>query len=148
MPIAQFLFGLLVTGAELATSSAVSAFAQGAGKAAFEALKKRLAERHDVKSLSQLDQATSDTNLQAAIKMELAKTDIAGDAEVLRLARTVWQAIAALPQEVQMRHAVEIEEIRAGAALVFDDVEGVKARRVVSKGDMTFSNVKAPPGKP
>ena len=148
MPVAQFLFNLLSTGAELAASGMVGAFAQGAGKAAFESLKQRLTERHAVKSLSHIEQAGSDSDLRAAIEAELANPDIASDADVLKHARNLCQAIAALPQEVQARYAVDIEEIRSGAALMFEDVEGVKAQRAVSEGDMTFSNVKAPRGKP
>jgi hypothetical protein len=37
--------------------------------------------------------------------------------------------------------------IESGRSLLFDNVEGVVSDRVTSKEDMTFRNVKAPPGK-
>lgn len=147
MPLAQLLFSVLVTGAELVASGAVSEFAKGAGKAAFEALKSRLATQHEMKSLPLLVEAANNPAFEPAIKAELEKPGIAEDAELLRLAETLREAIAALPAETQARYAVNIDEIRSGGVLLFEAVEGVKAKTATSESDMTFKNVKAPPGK-
>jgi hypothetical protein len=147
MALAQLLFSVLVTGAELVASGAVSEFAKGAGKAAFEALKSRLAAQHEVKSLPLLEDAAKNPAFEGAIKAELAKPGIAADAELLQLAETLREAIAALPAETQARYAVNIDEIRSGGALLFEAVEGVKAKTATSETDMTFKNVTAPPGK-
>ncbi len=147
MPLTQLLFSVLATGASLAASGAVTEFAKGAGKAAFDALKNRLAADHGVKSLPLLEDAAKTSAFESAIKVELEKPEIASDPEVLQLAETLRAAIAALPAETQARYAVDIDEIRAGGALLFDAVEGVKAKSATSATDMTFKNVKAPPGK-
>lgn len=147
MALVEVLFSVLATGAGLAASGAVSEFAKGAGKATFEAIKARLAERHEVKSLPLLHEAKQNPSFEAALKAELAKPAIAQDAELLELAERLREAIAALPPEAQERYAVNIETILAGGDLLFEAVEGVKAKSASSEGDMTFRNVKAPPGK-
>jgi hypothetical protein len=147
MPLTQLLFSVLASGATLAASGAVSEFAKGAGKTAFDALKIRLQAHHGMTSLSLLEKATKMPPFEAAIKAELEQEQIAGDPEVLKLAETLREAIAALPAETQARYAVDIEVINSGGALLFDAVEGVKAKSATSAADMTFRNVTAPPGK-
>lgn len=147
MALAQLLFSVLVSGAELVASGAVTEFAKGTGKAAFDALKNRLTAQHGMKSLPLLEDAKQNPAFEAAIEAELAKPEIAGDEELLRLAGTLREAIAALPAETQARYAVNIDDIRAGGALLFEAVEGVRAKTATSTGDMTFKNVKVPPGK-
>ncbi len=146
MALAQLLFSVLVSGAELVASGAVTEFAKGAGKAAFEALKNRLTTQHDLKSLPLLEDAKTNPAFEAAIKDELEKKpEIANDEKVLGLAETLREAIAALPAETQARYAVNIDEIRSGGALLFEAVEGVRAKTATSQSDMTFKDVKAPP---
>lgn len=146
MALAQLLFSILVTGAGLVASGAVSEFAKGAGKTAFEALKSRLTEQHDVKSLPLLVEAQTNPAFGMAVKAELERPQIAADEELLRLAETLREAIAALPAETQARYAVNIDEIRSGGALLFEAVEGITAKTATSQGDMTFKSIKAPPG--
>jgi hypothetical protein len=147
MSLTQLLYSVLVSGAGLVASGAVSEFAKGAGKTAFDALKNRLQADHGMTSLSLLEKATKMPPFEAAIKAELEQEQIAGDPEVLKLAETLREAIAALPAETQARYAVDIEVINSGGALLFEAVEGVKAKSATSEGDMTFKNVTAPPGK-
>ena len=147
MALAHLLFSVLVSGAELVASGAVSEFAKGAGKAAFDGLKNRLTAQHGMKSLPLLEDAAKNTAFETAIKAELEQPEIAADGELLRLAETLREAIAALPAETQARYAVNIDEIRSGGVLLFEAVEGVKAKSATSATDMTFKNVKAPPGK-
>jgi|GEM_PF-2554646 len=147
MPLTELLFSVLASGATLAASGAVSEFAKGAGKTAFEALKDRLQATHDVKSLPLLEDAANNPSFETAIKAELDKPAIAADPDVLQLAETLRAAIAALPAETQARYAVNIDDIRSGGSLLFEAVEGVKAKTATSTTDMTFKNVKAPPGK-
>lgn len=141
----ELLFSLLVSGAKLAASSAVGEFAKGAGKSAFEAIKARLTGEHDVKSLPLLEEAAENPAFGEAVKAELAKPEIAQDAELIKLAEQLQAAIEALPAETQARYAVNIETIRAGGNLLFEAVEGVKAKTATSEGDMTFRDVRAPP---
>lgn len=147
MGLVEVLYSVIVSGAGLAASGAVSEFAKGAGKAAFESLKERLVERHQVKSLPLLEDARQNPAFEAAVKAELAMPEIAEDAELLELAEQLREAIKALPAETQVRYAVDIETIRSGGNLLFDAIEGVKAKTASSKGDITFRNIKAPPGK-
>lgn len=147
MPLVEVLFSVLASGAALAASGAVSEFAKGAGRITFEALKTRLIDRHQVKTLPLLENVAEHPAYQTAVKAELAKPEIAEDVEVLKLAETLREAIEALPAETQACYAVNIETIRSGGNLLFEAVEGVKAKSASSKGDMTFRNVKAPPGK-
>jgi hypothetical protein len=147
MSLTQILYTVLVSGAGLVASGAVSEFAKGAGKTAFDALKNRLQADHGMKSLTLLDDAAQNPAFESAIKAELDKPQIAGDPEVLKLAETLRELIAALPAETQARYAVDIEEISSGGVLLFEAVQGVKAKSATSEGDMTFKNVTAPPGK-
>ncbi len=146
MALAQLLYSVLVSGAALVASGAMTEFAKGAGKAAFEALKNRLTAEHGMKSLPLLKDAKTNPAFEAAVKAELEKPEITADEELLRLAETLREAIAALPAEMQARYAVNIDEIKAGGALLFEAVEGVRAKSATSRGDMTFKGVKAPPG--
>lgn len=132
MEFASALYGLLTVGAGLAASGAASEFGKGAGKAAFEALKGRLSRVFGVEEPN-----------EAA----LAKPEIAADDEVRRLAALLLAAIEAAPEHERAPYAVDIREIRSKGALRFLDVEGVKADVATSEGDMTFENVKTPPGK-
>lgn len=147
MALAEVLFSLLASGAALAASGVVGEFAKGAGKTTFEALKARLTERHAVKSLPLLEDARQNPAFEGAIKASLATPGISEDAELLKLAEQLREAIEALPAEIQARYAVNIETIRSGGNLLFEAVEGVKAKSATSEGDMTFRDVKAPPGK-
>lgn len=146
MALVDVLFSVLASGTRLAASGAVGEFAKGAGKAAFEALKTRLSERYTVKTLPLLEDARQSPAFEAAVKAELSRPEIAQDAEVLELAEQLRKAIEALPAQDQARYAVDIETIRSGGKLIFEAVEGVKAKLATSEGDMEFRNVKAPPG--
>jgi hypothetical protein len=147
MSLTQILYSVLVSGAGLVASGAVSEFANGAGKTAFDALKNRLQADHGVKSLTLLEDTAKNPAFEAAIKAELEQQQITGDPEVLQLAETLRELIEALPAETQARYAVDIEVIRSGGKLLFEAVEGVKAKSATSEGDMTFTTVTAPPGK-
>ena len=147
MDIATVLYSLLVTGAGLVASKAAGEFAKGAGKAAFDALKARLINSHGAASLALIDQAKGNATYEAAIKSDLDRLDVAKDPEVRRLADELRAAIEALPKATKAPYAVDVRVIESGRSLLFDNVEGVVSDRVTSKEDMTFSNVKAPPGK-
>lgn len=141
----ELLFSLLVSGAKLAASSAVGEFAKGAGKSAFESIKTRLIDEHHVKSLPLLGEADQNPAFEGAVKAELAKPEIAQDAKLLELVERLQGAIEALPAETQARYAVNIVTIRSSGHLLFEGVEGVKAKTATSQGNLTFRDVKAPP---
>lgn len=146
MDIAALLYGLLMTGAGLVASGAVSEFAKGAGKTAFEGLKARLLAR-GAASVALIDQANDNAAYEAAIKSDLARPDITDDTEIRQLAENLRAAIRSLPADAKARYAVDIGVIETSGALIFENVEGVTSDRATSQGDMTFKNVKAPPGK-
>ncbi len=77
MPLTQLLFSVLVSGAGLVASGAVSEFPEGAGKTAFDALKHRLAIKHNVTSLPLPEVAAQNPAFATAIKAELEKPTIA-----------------------------------------------------------------------
>lgn len=142
----ELLFSLLVSGARLAASSALGEFSKAGGKSAFEAIKARLIDRHKLKSLSLLEDAADNPAFETAVKADLDKPAITEDAELLALVETLRESIDALSPETQTNHAVNIDEIRAGGSLLFEAVEGIKAKTASSKGDMTFKNVRSPSG--
>lgn len=144
--ILNFLFNLLVAAAKISAVGALDAFSKGAGKSAFEALKHRLNSQHGAISLDMLAQADKDATIAAAVKSDLARPGVAQDAELLSLAETLRQEIVAFPREVQAQYAIDIEEIESGGKLLFDEIEGIKSTSVKSQGDMSFVNIKAPPG--
>ncbi|MGA7807004.1 hypothetical protein [Bradyrhizobium sp.] len=154
MSIPEALYSLLATGAELVASKAAGEFAKGAGKtafdalkAAFDALKARLVSNHCVASLALVDQAEGNAAYETAIKSDLNRSDIWKDTEVRRLVNALRAAIEALPEAVKASYAVDIRVIESGRDLLFDDVEGVRSEQAISQRNMTFRNVKAPPGK-
>lgn len=143
----ELLFSLLASGAKLVASNAVGEFAKGGGKSAFDALKARLSDEHGLKSLALLEDAPDNPAFADAIKSDLSKPGIAEDSNLVELAAQLRDAIATLPPDTQSLYAINIDEIHAGGTLFFDAVEGVRAKKVHSKGDMTFRNIDAPPGK-
>jgi hypothetical protein len=148
MGIAELLFNLLLVGSGLAASGAAGEFGKGAGRAAFEALKTLLVTRHGADSLKQLDAAGDTPDVAAAIRSDLDQPGIARDAEVRRLAADLRAAIEALPDTVTAPHAIEIRRIRTGGHLLVENVAGIRSDSAVAGGDMTFRDVRAPPGKP
>lgn len=146
MDLATLLYSLLMTGAGLVASGTVSEFAKGAGKTAFDALKAHLLAR-GAASVTLIDQAEGNAAYEAVVKSDLARPNIVDDAEVRRLAEQLRAAIDALPADAKARYAVDIGVIETSGALLFENVEGVTSDRATSEGDMTFKNVKAPPGK-
>jgi hypothetical protein len=145
--LGTLLYTLLTTGASLLATSAAGEFAKGAGKAAFDALKARLIDGHGAKSVALVGDAAANPAYAEIIKAELSKPEIARDAGLRELARQLEAAIEALPAAETAPYAVAIREVRAGRDLLFEGVEGVRADIATSQGDMTFRNVKAPPGK-
>ncbi len=143
MDIAATLLPLLTAGAALAAQGAVGEFAKSGGKAAFEALKARLAGEHKVAGLAALDRP----GFVAAVRSELAAPDIAEDPEIAKLAAALRAAIEALPPATLAACAVDIETIRSDADLLIEGNEGVRARLAESKGPMTIKGNTAP-GKP
>lgn len=144
MDIASLLTNLLVTGAGLATSNAVSEFAKGTGKAAFEAVKERLTSQHGVKSMTLLDRASSNLSFRQAIESELNDEEIESDVELLRLAEALSSAIVRLPAETQSNYAIDTGEISSTGSLIAEHIEGLKANRIVAN-DIILRNIKAPP---
>lgn len=110
-------------------------------------MKARLSGTHKSASLGLLEQARDNPAYEAAIRSDLARPEIAEDVEVRRAAEKLRLAIASLPTEVKTLYAINIRLIEADGALLFDNIEGVLSDKVSSKGDMTFRNVIAPPGK-
>lgn len=144
--MAPFLFPLLLSASKIMASGAITGFAESAGARAYEAIKARLTERHGAKSMPMVDEADTNPVYAEAVKADLAKPGVQDDAELLALAETLRAAIEALPPETQALYAVDIKTIRSDKTLTFNDVEGVRADEATSKGDMSFTNVKAPRG--
>lgn len=142
MAISAFLFPILTAGAELMAGAAAGAFAKTAGQAAFNALKKRLREDHDVPSIDLLDQAGKEPAYADVIKKDLDAARLSDDPEIRRLAEAVLSAIETLPEGSAHPVALEAGEIRARGDQVFRGIEGVRADRIVSEtGAQTFENI-------
>lgn len=140
MALSAFLYPILIEGAALVGSSAAGEFAKGAGKTAFEALKRRLSEKHDVQSVSLLAQAKDKPEYAALIQADLDK--VASDPELQVLGNQVLDAIAALPTNVQP--AIDVGVIRALGDQTFKAIEGIKADAIEAEGDQTFEGITAP----
>lgn len=141
------LYSLLTAAAQVGTEGAAGAFGKGGGKAAFDAIKDRLARKHAVQSLPLLEAAPTNPAYETAVKADLAKPGISQDADLMALAETLRQAIEALPVETQARYAIDITTIRAGRDVLVENAEGVRVGTVDAGQDATFRNVTAPPGK-
>ena len=142
MALSAFLYPILVEGASLLAKSAAGEFAKGAGKAAFEALKKRLTEDHGVSSVALLEQAEAKPEYAALIQSDLDAPSLAADGQLQVLGNQVLDAIAALPAAAQP--AIDVGTIRALGNQVFEDVEGLRADVIEAGGDQTFKGIKSP----
>jgi len=142
MALSAFLYPILIEGAALVASSAVGEFAKGAGKTAFEALKKRLTEKHDVQSVSLLGQAKDKPEYAAVIQADLDAPALASDPELQFLGNQVLDAIAALPATAQP--AIDVGAIRALGNQNFKNIEGIKADVIEAAGDQIFDGIKSP----
>lgn len=142
MAISAFLYPILVEGAALVANSAVGEFAKGAGKAAFVALKNRLTEKHNVQSVSLLEQAKDKPEYAAVIQADLDTPALASDPELQVLGNKVLDAIAALPATAQP--AIDVGAIRALGNQSFKNIEGIKADVIEARGDQTFEGIKSP----
>jgi len=136
----SLLMPVLLAGATIFGEKAVGKLGDGAGNALFTAIKDRLSGKHNVASVTLLEKAEDNEAYKAAIAADLERADLNGDPE---LADLVAQLIRALPPQA-VPVAVEIDEIRAGGALSFANVEGIRAKSAISEGDMSFDGIKAP----
>lgn len=142
MSISAFLYPILVEGAALVAKSSAGEFAKGAGKVAFEALKSRLTDKHNVKSISLLEQAQDKPEYGAVIQADLNSPALASDPELQVLGNQVLDEIAALPPTAQP--AIDVGAIRALGNQSFKNIEGIKADVIEAAGDQTFEGIKAP----
>jgi len=142
MSLSAFLYPILIEAAALVGKSAVGEFAKGAGKTAFEALKARLTEKHDVKSVALLEQAAERPEYAEIIKADLDKPALATDPDLRALGDQVLDAIAALPASEQP--AIDVGAIRALGNQVFEDVDGIRADVIEAGGDQTFKGIRSP----
>ncbi|MFK7874741.1 MAG: hypothetical protein AB8B71_03025 [Paracoccaceae bacterium] len=142
MALSAFLYPILIEGAALVAKSALGEFAKGAGKTAFEALKTRLTEKHNVQSVSLLEQAKDKPEYAAVIRADLDAPALANDPELQALGNQVLDAIAALP--VTSQPAIDVGAIRALGNQSFKDIEGIKADVIEAGGDQKFEGIKLP----
>lgn len=140
----ELLVAILVSAAKVASSAAAAEFSKGAGKAAFEKLKGLLEGRYGVSSLPLLEKSDGEDAFAAAIQADLDRPEVKDDQDIRTLAETLRASIAALPAEVQATYAVDIERIRAGRSLTFENVEGVRAKSATAGEDISFRGVSAP----
>lgn len=144
MDFTTTLLSLLTTGAGLAATEAVKALGKSTFTDAYEAVKSRLIGDLGAKSVALVEDVAENPAYAAAIKTDLAKPEVINDGELRRLAQVLEAAMEALPDTAKTAYAVQIREIHAGRHLLFENVEGVQADIVTSKGDMTFKNTTTP----
>lgn len=142
MALSAFLYPILVEGAALVANSAVGEFAKGAGKTAFEALKNRLSEKHNVQSVSLLELAKDKPEYAAVIQADLDAPALEGDPELQMLGNQVLDAIASLPANAQP--AIDVGAIRALGNQSFKNIDGIKADVIEAAGDQTFEGIRSP----
>lgn len=143
MEIAVILWNVLSAGAALAASGAVSEFAKSGGKAALEALKERLTGK-GAASVALIGQAKENPAYADVIRADLGKPDITGDPDILEAARTLEKAIAALPRETLVAYGIDVETMRAGGNILVERADGLRAKLLEAKGDITLTDITAP----
>jgi hypothetical protein len=143
MEIAGILWSVLTAGATLAASGAAGEFGKSGGKAAFEALKERLTGK-GAKTMALLDAAKTSPTDAEAIRADLAKPDIAGDPDILEAAEALRKAIEAVPPGTLVAYAIDVETLKAGGNILIETAEGLRAKHVEAKGDLTLRNLSSP----
>lgn len=138
------LLSLLLAGAKLIASSAAGEFSKGAGKTAFEAIRARLFEKHQAKSIVLLDDATTNPAYTDAIRSDLTSASIDDDAELKQLAETLRQAIASLPKSVREQYAIEDSIFQSKSSMTLEKVEGISKSKFTADGPIDIRNVSSP----
>ncbi len=141
---ATVLYNLLAAGAGLAATAGAGELGKKAVVTAFDAVKARLTGAHKVGGLDMLDKPA----FAEGVKSELAKPEIAADADLLKLADTLRASILALPAAETARYAVEMQTIRAGRDVLLRSIDGaVKVGTIDAGQDAVIENIRGGPGK-
>jgi hypothetical protein len=115
-------------------------------KDAYAGLKRLIKDRYERVSVEMLENEPADQARQEIIKGDLGKTAAATDAEVLRQAQAVLDAVRTHAPEAASAVGVKFDDLKA-ASLKLDDIiasgTGVDIRKADVSGDVVISKVRA-----
>jgi hypothetical protein len=140
-PLAS-LWGALVAGAAGALQTTVA----DAVKDGYAALKNMLFERHKSVDLAPIERDPAAPEAQMALEQQLRSAGVAGDADLVALAKTLLERIALHDRDLAAAVGVDLEGIKAGKIRIADVVAagtGVRVKRAVAAGDFEITGVRA-----
>jgi hypothetical protein len=113
---------------------------------AYEGIKALIKRKYGQVDLKTLESSPASSNGKSLVKEELEKTDAGQDAELLRQAQAVLQAIRQHAPDTAAAAGVSIEDLEVGASLRISDIvgggPGVIIKRTKVDGDVTITNVR------
>lgn len=112
----------------------------------YAALKALIRRKYAEVNVDLIDQDPASEGRRTVVKEELLKTDAATDAELLRMAKALLDAIQSQAVDAGGAIGVDLKEIRA-ASLTIDDIiaagTGVKVEGAEVRGDVVIRQVRA-----
>ncbi|WP_299971440.1 hypothetical protein [uncultured Roseobacter sp.] len=134
---------ILSAAAAVVAKGAVGAFAKSGGEAAFDALKKRLAEKNGMTTLDLLDRLETSPQLKQALAAELEESGAVDDAQTLKLVEELRQHLESLPSE-QRPYAIEGGSFKSGRDIIAQHVEGLRDVKMEAEGNIDVSGARSP----
>jgi hypothetical protein len=118
-PISTTIVAALVAGA----TTALKGVATQAVTDAYDGLKRIITDRYKRKAaIDNIEEDPESTSGQESLKEALDKTGAANDPEVIAKARSLTEALTALPQEAVAAAGLDIERFKAANA-VFENIQ-------------------------
>lgn len=138
---------ILMTALALGAAAGVQDTAEQAVKDAYAGLKALIQRKYPGVDVDQLEEDPTSEARKAALKEELATTEVAADAEVLEQAQQVLEA-AQQSGEAARAIGVDLGAVKAASLQLSDIIArgsatGVRADSVETTGDVTISGVAA-----
>ena len=137
---------IIMTALASGAAAGLKPTAEKAIKDAYEGIKKFIKKKYSKVSVDMLENDPSDVARQEVVKKDLEKVDASSDADLLRQAKVVLEAVQQYAPETASAVGVSLEDIK-GASLTIDDIiasgTGVSVKKAEFEGDIKISGVRA-----
>ena len=144
MAFSALVVELLTSGGAMLAKGVLGEVGKGTAKDAYTALKKRLEEKHEVKTLDLIDRASDTPALKEAVEADIDNSGAASDQETLRLTEALRAAIADMPKETQIAYAIDGGRFVAGEDIIAREVAGLRNANMKAEGSIDLSGAKSP----
>lgn len=141
---------IIVTALASGAAAALKPVVEDTIRESYQILKTLIKERYDTMGVDLIERDPSSKAFQHTTQEILSKTKAPQDKEVLYQSKAVLGAVEKASPDTSKVIGVELEDIKAGAALNIEDIisngSGVSAKRVETQGDITIKGIHAGQG--